>query len=116
MDTEKSVVLVFNQNGMGISMHPELPLQLAETLLSILDDSGLKPSALCFYTDGVRLCCEGSSVLRLLRRIEAKKIPLILCGTCVKTLELADQVEVGIIGGMTDILEAMWSADTVLYL
>jgi hypothetical protein len=34
----------------------------------------------------------------------------------VKTLELEDKVEVGIIGGMTDILEAMWSADSVLYL
>jgi hypothetical protein len=116
MDTKKTVVLVFNQNGMGASEHPVLPMQLVETLLSLLDGSELKPAALCFYTDGVRLCCEGSNVLRLLRRIEAKKIPLILCGTCVKTLELEDHVEVGIIGGMTDILEAMWSADSVLYI
>jgi hypothetical protein len=116
MQANKSVVLVFKQNGMGTSEHPDLPSLLVETLLSLLDDSGLSPAALCFYTDGVRLCCKGSNVLRLLRRIEAKRIPLILCGTCVKTLELEDKVEVGIIGGMTDILEAMWSADSVLYL
>jgi hypothetical protein len=116
MDVEKSVVLIFKHNGMGISEHPELSGRLAETLLTLIDDAALKPTAICFYTEGVRLCCEGSSVLRLLRRLEAQKIPLILCGTCVKALELEDQVEVGIIGGMTDILEAMWSADSVLYL
>lgn len=116
MNREKFVVLVFRENGMGTSEHPDLPSKLAEILLSLLDDSGLEPAALCFYTDGVRLCCRGSNVLRLLRRIEAKKVPLILCGTCVKTLELEDKVEVGIMGGMTDILEAMWSADSVLYI
>jgi hypothetical protein len=116
METEKTVVLVVKQNGIGVSEHPDLPSKLAETLLALLDESDLIPAALCFYTDGVRLCCTGSNVLRLLRRLEAKKIPLILCGTCVRTLDLEDQVEVGIIGGMTDILDVMWSADSVLYL
>jgi hypothetical protein len=116
MDSDKSVVLAFNKNGMGVSEHPELQTKLAETLLSLLDETAIIPAALCFYTDGVRLCCEGSSVLRLLRRLEAKKIPLILCENSVKTLDLEDKVEVGIISGMTDILEAMWSADSVLTL
>ena len=101
---------------MGVSEHPELQTKLVETLLSLLDESAIIPAALCFYTDGVRLCCEGSSVLHLLRRLEAKKFQLILCGISVKALNLEDKVEVGIIGGMTDILEAMWSADSVLSL
>ena len=116
MDINKNVVLVFKQNGMGISEHPDLPSQLSRTLLTLIDDAELKPAAICFYTDGVRLCCRGSQVLSILRRLEARKIPLILCGTCLKTFELEDQVAVGIVGGMTDILEAMWSADSVLYL
>lgn len=115
MELKKDVVLVFKSAGMGVSDHAELPSKLAETLLGLLDESELKPAAVCFYTEGVRLCCEGSNVLRLLRRLEAKKVPLILCGTCLDTLGLNDQVEVGIIGGMADILEAMWRADTVLY-
>jgi hypothetical protein len=115
MTKEKSIVMVFKQNGMGVSEHPELPGTLAKTLLALIDESELKPAALCFYGDGVQLCCEGSPVLRLLRRLEARKIPLILCGTCVEALELGEKVEVGIMGGMTDILEAMWSADSVLY-
>ncbi len=31
---------------------------------------------------------------------------LILCSTCLNYYNLADQVRVGIVGGMTDILEA----------
>jgi hypothetical protein len=116
MDTNKSIVIVFKQDGMGSSDHPDLPSRLAETLLTLLDEADFRTAAICFYTEGVRLCCSGSNVLRLLRRLEAKRVALILCGTCLDTFGLRDQVEVGIIGSMKDILEAMWRADSVLYL
>ena len=116
MNTHSSVVLVFKHDGLGSNADAELSAQLAEKLLVVVDDSELQPAAVCFYTEGVKLCCQGSQVLRLLRRLEARKIPLLLCRTSLESLELTDQVEVGIVAGMKELLEAMWSADSVLYL
>ena len=39
---------------------------------------------------------------------------LVICQTCLDTLGLADRVRCGIVGGMTDIITAMWRADTVI--
>jgi sulfur relay (sulfurtransferase) complex TusBCD TusD component (DsrE family) len=72
------------------------------------------PAVMCFYTDGVRLACEGSPVLEELKAIEAKGIRLVLCQTCLNTYGLVDKVRVGTIGGMADIMTAMWQADSVI--
>ena len=41
---------------------------------------------------------------------------LVVCKTCLDYLGLTDQVRVGIVGGMTDIIAAMWEADSVVTL
>jgi hypothetical protein len=41
---------------------------------------------------------------------------LVLCSTCLEYYGLLDQVEVGIVGGMTDIIEAQWRAEKVITL
>ena len=66
------------------------------------------------YTDGVKLACEGSPVLDELKALEAKGVRLILCQTCLNTFGLTDKVRVGIVGGMSDIITAMWQADSVI--
>jgi hypothetical protein len=74
------------------------------------------PKIICFYTDGVKLACEGSPVLEELALLEQKGVRLILCQTCLNTFKLIDQVRVGIVGGMADIITAMWHADKVIML
>jgi hypothetical protein len=39
---------------------------------------------------------------------------VILCQTCLDYFGLKDKVKVGIVGGMGDIMTAMWQADTVV--
>ena len=74
------------------------------------------PSQICFYTDGVKLCMTGSPVLDELRALDARGVELVLCSTCVETFGLRDQVAVGIVGGMGDIIEAITSADNSITL
>ncbi len=60
MDHE--TVLLFTANGMG-QAEGELQLKLAKIFLGMLA-SGEKPAGkICFYTEGVKLACEGSPVL-----------------------------------------------------
>jgi DsrE/DsrF-like family len=74
------------------------------------------PALICFYTDGVRLCVNGSPVLDELRALADRGVTLVLCFTCLETFGLLDQVSVGIVGGMGDIITAMMSADSTITL
>ena len=112
----KSTVVVFTHEGMGSSgpQDRELRLKLAGTFLTLLDTAGDLPGAICFYTDGVKLACEGSPLLEQLKALQAKGVRLVLCKTCLDYFGLTDKVQVGIVGGMPDIIEAMTTADKVI--
>ena len=111
---ENNIVLVFKTNGMGSSNLQTLNEKLAKTYLTLAAQMDPLPKAICFYTDGVKLACQGSPVLAELVSLEQKGVHLILCQTCLNTFGLEDQTAVGIVGGMGDIITAMWQADKVI--
>ena len=111
----ENTVLLITSNGLG---NADFQLQqiLIGKYLELLSQSAEMPAAICFYTEGVRLVCEGSSVLDQLRSIEAKGTQLVVCNTCLNYFNLANDVRVGIIGGMGEILEAQTKAEKVITL
>src|SRR3990170_4549278 len=114
MESTKSVVIVFKSEGLGTTTAGELKQMLAAIFIGLMAETENPPRAMCFYTDGVKLACEGSPVLDPLKTLEAQGVRLILCTTCLNYFGLMDKVRVGIPGGMGDIIAAMWSADKVL--
>ncbi len=116
MNLSKHIVIVFKSDGMGSSENQALRETLARKFLALITDAGTLPAAICFYTDGVKLVCAGSPVLDELRTLEARGVRLVICQTCLAVCGLADRVQVGIVGGMTDIITAMWRADSVIEL
>jgi len=112
--SEHDIVLVFNGQGMGVSEDQSLKEKLAKSYLTLASQMDPLPRVICFYTDGVKLACESSPVLDELSVLEQKGVRLILCQTCLNTYGLADQVRVGIVGGMSDIITAMWMADKAI--
>lgn len=108
-------VLLFTRYGLG-DAPDELKQRLSVIFLGLLNESGALPAKILFYTDGVKLACADSPVLEQLRTLEARGVELILCQTCLNYYNLADQVAVGIVGGMPDIIEAMQQADKVISL
>ncbi len=112
----KKTVFVFNSYGMGQTGDAGLKLKLAKKFLALIADADPLPAQLCFYTDGVKLCVAGSPVLDELRALADKGVPLILCFTCLEAFGLLDQVAVGVVGGMGDIITAMMGADNAIAL
>ena len=111
----KNTVILINDNGMG---RGEAPLQqtLIGKYLELLLQHDQLPAAICFYTEGVKLVVTGSPVLERLSQLESRGVRLIICSTCLNYFELTDKVQVGIIGGMPDILEAQIKASKVITL
>ena len=113
-DNTKAIVLIFKNNGMGQTSEQPLMDKLTKTFLTLTLQNPNLPRAICFYTEGVKLACEGSAVLEELRALEGRGVHLVLCQTCLDYFGLRDKVQVGIVGGMGDIMTAMWQADSVV--
>jgi hypothetical protein len=107
-----NTLILFTRSGMG-DAPGELQHKLVGTFLKLLGQDS-PPGALAFYGNGVKLVCEGSPVLEHLSELERKGAHLIICQTCLDYFGLRDQVRVGIVAGMGDIVEAMAHADKVI--
>lgn len=107
-----SIILVTN-NGLGVA---DIALQhkLAVKYFELLAQNNELPSAICFYTEGVKLTVTDSPLLNQLKALEAKGVRLIICSTCLDHYGITDQVQVGIVGGMPDIIEAQTKASKVI--
>lgn len=116
MPSPKKTVFLFTNYGMGRTSDADLKVTLAFKLLTLIAGEDPLPSQICFYTDGVKLCLTDSPVLAELNALVKKGVELILCSTCLDAFGLRDQIAVGIIGGMGDIVAAMSRADSVITL
>ncbi len=112
---DSETVLLITRYGMG-DAEPALQQKLITTYFKLLDENNTLPAVICFYANGVRLVVEGSPVIETLKSLEAKGVRLVLCSTCLNYYNLTDQVQAGIVGGMTDILEAQRRAGKVISL
>jgi intracellular sulfur oxidation DsrE/DsrF family protein len=111
----QNTVIQITNNGMGKS-DQALQHKLVVKYLELIQMNDKLPNAITFYTDGVKLVVEGSPVLEQLRALEGKGVRLIVCSTCLDHYGLSEKVRVGIVGGMTDIIEAQVKAEKVISL
>jgi intracellular sulfur oxidation DsrE/DsrF family protein len=111
----QDTIIQITNYGMGKG-DQALQLKLVAKYLELIKLNENLPAAICFYTDGVHLAVSGSPVLEQLRALESAGVRMIVCSTCLEHYNLSDQVEVGIVGGMTDIIEAQLKAVKVITL
>ena len=110
-----SVLIQIIHDGMGAA-DPTLQHTLLRKYLLLLQENGTLPEAICFYTSGVKMVVEGSPVLDVLQALESCGVRLIVCKTCLDSFGLFNQVRVGTVGGMGDIIAAQLLADKVITL
>ncbi|NTU64476.1 MAG: hypothetical protein HGB05_14030 [Chloroflexi bacterium] len=112
---DNTTILIFTRNGLG-DAPAELQQKLAAKFLQLNLDANTLPAKILFYTDGVKLACEGSPVIDELKAMKERGVELILCSTCLDYFGLRDKVQVGIVGGMPDIIEALSAVGKVISL
>lgn len=113
--SSESTVVLIARAGMG-DADPALQEKLIQTWLKVVEANGHLPEVVCFYADGVKLALDGSPVIEELKRWEAVGVHLVLCKTCLDHFEALDQVAVGVVGGMGDIVAAQLGATKVISL
>jgi hypothetical protein len=113
---EKRVAVLVRQEGLGHveAQDREFALEMFERFLHSLESRPVKPEAICFYTDGVKLTCEGSPVVTGLQLIEGMGVKMLICKTCLDYYRLSGKVAVGQVSSMNEIVKILMEADTVI--
>ncbi len=94
----------------------ELGRTIAVNFLRTLAFRDEVPHVVVCYNEGVKLAEQGSPAVPMLEALVQKGADLILCGTCVNYFQIQDRLVVGHVGDMKGIVEALMSADKVIYL
>jgi intracellular sulfur oxidation DsrE/DsrF family protein len=109
----KDTIILVTHNGMGYAAFA-LQQKLAAKYFELLLQNKNLPNAICFYTEGVKLTVTDSPIREQLKALEANGVRLIVCSTCLDFYNLSGEIQVGIVGGMTDIIEAQTKASKVI--
>ena len=110
---KNSSLIFFNSNCIGKD-HSELGEALLKTFLHTLSKSDNKPNKLVFMNSGVKMVTGDSGALESLRSLEKQGVEVLACGTCLDYFNLKNEVAVGRISNMYDILDFMPAADKVI--
>jgi len=94
----------------------ELAAVLTKAFLYTLTQRNAAPYAVVMINLGVRLVCRGSAVLEHLRTLQDRGVRVIACGTCLDFFGWTDQVEVGVVSNMYEIVETLDAATKVVSL
>ena len=87
---------------------------LVKAFLSNLADRGETPSVVALMNGGVLLSLEGTSTCESLRKLEAKGVPVLVCGTCAKHYGVTEKVGAGCLSNMMEITDTLLLAPKVL--
>lgn len=112
-DARKNIVVAFSSNKMGEG-NDELGATLMKGFIYALSQEEQLPSTLLFYNSGVKLTTEASPVIEDLKSLEAQGVEIYSCGTCLNFYGLTDQLQVGSVTNMYDIVEKMTQAELMI--
>ncbi|MBK5251413.1 MAG: sulfurtransferase-like selenium metabolism protein YedF [Peptostreptococcaceae bacterium] len=72
------------------------------------------PKAVLFLNGGIKLALKGSSVLKDLKVLQEQGVEMLVCGTCLDYFEEKENLGIGVVSNMYDIVEKMNEAPKVV--
>ncbi|OQA14304.1 MAG: DsrE/DsrF-like family protein [bacterium ADurb.Bin363] len=100
-----------DQMGIGVE---DLGHILMRAFIKTIKDLKKKPEKLIFVNSGVKLSTKGSKVISDLQELQKSGITILSCGTCLDFYGLKEDLEVGNISNMFEILSSLEKADKVI--
>ncbi len=82
--------------------------------LRTLKEMGEALWRLVFVNSGVKLSIEGAEALTVLQELEAQRVSILVCGTCLNHFGLLEKKQVGETTNMLDIVTSLQVADKVI--
>ncbi|MDD7267424.1 MAG: sulfurtransferase-like selenium metabolism protein YedF [Lachnospiraceae bacterium] len=112
---EKTTVVVVSSDVMGVG-DERLGKTLLKGFLYALTEQDSLPDCILFYNSGVKNVVQGSESIEDLKTMAAHGVTILACGTCLNFYGLTDQLAVGEVTNMYEIVRRQLSADTIVKL
>jgi selenium metabolism protein YedF len=112
--TLANYVVAIQRNRLGDGAE-ELGKILIKGFVNSLPEITLKPKAIVFLNSGIFLALNDSPVLESLKNLENMGVEILACGTCLDYYKKKEELGVGKISNMYDILERLSNAGNVIY-
>jgi len=93
----------------------ELGKLLLTGFFNTLPDVSKLPSCIVFANVGIFLTLNNSIVLEPLKKLEEMGVDILICGTCLEYYKKMDDIGVGRVSNMLDILEKITSVGNIIY-
>lgn len=106
-------VVVISSDKMGDG-NDELGKTLMKAFIFALTKQDTYPDTILLYNGGAKLSCKGSDSLEDLKLLEAEGVKIATCGTCLNFYALTDELGVGNVTNMYDIVETMNNAGKII--
>ncbi len=98
--------VVIKNKGMGHGEDSEsLTEKLMEGFIHTLAGKDKLPEHILIYGSGVQLTCTGSDCIEDLKILESKGVKILSCGICLDYYELRDELQVGGITTMGEVVD-----------
>ena len=94
----------------------ELGLNLMRMFFYALSQSDNLPESILFMNAGVKLPAGDEQSIEHLNVLASKGVEILVCGTCLNYYKIADDLKVGTVSNMYDILSKMQSSGKVISL
>ncbi len=107
------LVIYINSAVMGRG-DDKLGANLMGVYLDTLANFATDISHVILVNSGVKLACKGSASLEQLENLAGTGIRILSCGTCLNYFKLKDNLAVGVVSNMVEILETMKGSGKVL--
>lgn len=89
---------------------------LIQMFLYTLTESKELPNSILFMNAGVKLPVEDEQCIEHLKTLQQTGVDIVVCGTCLNYFGMAEQLQVGTVSNMFDIVEEMQQAGKVITL
>jgi len=93
----------------------QLGKKLIKSFLDKLTDNSSLPKTIVFLNSGIFLALKDSPALESLKVFEEMGVEMLSCITCLEYYKKSDELAVGKISNMVDIIDRLTSAEKVLY-
>lgn len=87
---------------------------LIKSFIYALSQQDVLPDTILFYNGGAKLPCFHEDIIKDLQEMQSRGTEVLTCGTCLNHYGIADQLKVGSVTNMYDIVEKLTSADLVV--
>ncbi len=92
----------------------ELGTNLMRMFLYTLTESADLPSYLLFMNGGVKLTALDEQAVDHIKKLKEKGVEVLVCGTCLNFYKIAEELKVGQVSNMYEILDKMQQAGKVI--